>query len=129
MVEHKLVIGTKSGKCYQRVIKDAETKVFLGKRIGESIKGDTFGLSGYEFEITGGSDIAGFPMRRDVPGAVRKKILAIQGVGIKKGRHGERQRKTVFGNTISIQISQINLKVTKEGKEPFEKPAEEAKTE
>jgi small subunit ribosomal protein S6e len=131
MVEFKLTISDK-GKSVQKEVKDTEAKSFLGKRIGETIKGEIFGLTGYEFQITGGSDNCGFPMRKDVQGAGRKKILAVKGIGLKMKRKGQKQRKTVCGNTIHEKISQINLKVTVEGKKPLieEKPAapkEEAK--
>jgi len=117
MAQFKVVIGTKSGRCYQREVKEPESSTFVGKKIGDKVQGDSFGLHGYEFEITGGSDNAGFPMRNDVQGSIRKKIFAVEGVGIRKQNKGLKQRKTVFGNTISSQIVQINLKVLKEGKE------------
>ena len=129
MAQFKIVIGTKAGKCLQREVKEPESNVFIGKHISEIVKGDFFGFSGYEFEITGGSDDAGFPMRKDVQGSVRKKILAVQGVGIHKKNKGQKQRKTVFGNTISSKIVQINLKVVKEGTEPLPIPVKEAKQE
>lgn len=120
MVEFKLVIGDpKSGKCFQKIVKDADAKPFLGKVIGEKIKGDSFGLTGYEFEITGGSDYCGFPMRRDVLGPARKKILAVKGVGIRNVKKGERIRKSVAGNTIHPKTSQINLKIITHGKQPL----------
>ncbi len=82
MTDLKLVLADpKTGKCYQRESKEAEAEVFLGKQIGEKIKGDLFGMNGYEFEITGGSDSSGFPMRKDVEGQGRKRILVIKGVG------------------------------------------------
>jgi|SRR3989344_3551371 len=121
MSSFKLVLGAKDGKSYQKEVKDKEANAFLAKKIGDKIQGDACGFPGYEFEITGGSDKAGFPMRKDVPGAVRKKILAIEGVGVKKHGHGQKQRKTVFGNTVSEQIVQINLKILKEGKEKLAK--------
>lgn len=124
MAEFKLVIGSKDGKSYQREVKDSDAKPFLGKKIGDTIKGEGFGLEGYEFIITGGSDSSGFPMRFDVEGTARKKILAVKGVGIRKKRKGQRQRKTVCGNRIHGGIVQINLKVVKEGKEPLAKPEE-----
>jgi len=127
MAQFKIVIGTKTGKCYQREVKEPESNVFIAKKIGDKILGDSFGLKGYEFEITGGSDNAGFPMRWDVPGAIRKRILAVEGVGIRRKRHGQKQRKTVFGNTISSKIIQINLKVLKEGKEKLDKDKKDAK--
>ena len=132
MSEFKVVIADpKTGKCYQREIKDVEAKVFLGLKIKNNVKGDSFGLSGYEFEITGGSDKSGFPMRKDLEGTARKRILAIAGVGLKRKRKGQRQRKNIRGNTISSQISQINLKILKYGKEKLggEEVAEETKVE
>ena len=127
MANFKIVIGTKQGKCLQKEIAEKDAGLFLGKRIGDTIKGDALGFAGYEFQVTGGSDNAGFPMRLDVEGPVRRKILAVEGTGVKKQGKGQLQRKIVFGNTISTQISQINLKVTKEGKEKLiEEKKEEA---
>src|SRR5574341_1027717 len=125
MVSFKVVIGTKEGKCVQKDIQDPEAKTFLGKKIGDTIAGDNIGLAGYEFQITGGSDYCGFPMRKDVEGFARKKILAVEGIGLKKERKGVRTRKTVCGNTIHPKISQVNLKITKEGKEPLAMPKKE----
>lgn len=123
MAEFKLVIGMKSGKCAQKEVKDASAKALLGKKIGDKVSGDELGLAGYEFEITGGSDYCGFPMRKDVQGAARKRILAVVGTGLKKKGKGIRQRKTVCGNTIHAKISQVNLKILKEGKEKLDTPA------
>ena len=132
MVEYKIVLADpKTGKCYQRETKEAEAEVFLGKKIGEKVKGDSFGLGGYEFEITGGSDSSGFPMRKDIDGAGRKRILIISGVGAKRKRKGQRQRKTVRGNTIGQKTNQVNLKILKYGKANLDsaetKPVEETK--
>jgi small subunit ribosomal protein S6e len=127
MVSFKVVIGTKQGNCVQKDIQEPEAKSFLGKKIGDAISGDHIGLAGYEFIVTGGSDYCGFPMRKDVEGFARKRILAIKGVGLKMEAKGVRQRKTVCGNTIHPKIAQVNLKVTKEGKEPLAPPAAEKK--
>jgi small subunit ribosomal protein S6e len=121
MAQFKIVLSTKDGKSYQREVSENEADYFMGKAIGETVSGDNFGLLGYECVITGGSDNAGFPMRKDVTGTGRKKILAVSGIGVKKKRHGQRQRKTVSGNTISLITAQINLKVVKEGKEKLGK--------
>ncbi len=136
MVSFKIVIGTKEGKCFQREIAEPDSKNLIGKKIGEAIKGELFGLTGYEFEITGGTDNAGIPMRKDILGPGRKRILAVEGVGLRKKAKGIRLRKTVCGNTIHAKTAQINLKVTKEGKEklggepkPEEKAAEAPKEE
>ena len=92
--------------------------MFLGKKIGDSVKGEDTGiaeLAGYELVIAGGSDYCGFPMRADVSGVARKRILAVSGIGMRKLAKGMKQRKTVCGNTIHAKISQINLKVIKAG--------------
>lgn len=116
MVEFNLTINdVKEGKSYSKQIKDAETDVFKGCKIGSKVLGDSFGFEGYEFEIRGGSDNAGFPMRRDLEGVGRKKIYALSGEGINPKSKGARVRKSVRGNTLSIVISQINLKVVKYG--------------
>lgn len=137
MAEFKLIIGEpKSGKCKQIVLTADQSKGMIGKKIGDSFKGEVVDITGYEFKITGGSDASGFPMRRDVNGPARKKILAVRGVGVRPGRRGQRQRKTVAGNTIFEKTSQINVVIVKSGKtdlfaepktEEAEAPAEEAK--
>ena len=143
MAEFKLVISDpKTGKSTQQDVKDANADRLVGLKIGDKIKGETLDLTGYEFEITGGSDNTGFPMRKDISGPIRKRILAVKGTGlkpIKKKRRknkvfqkypGTRIRKTVCGNTIHADISQINLKILKAGsKSLFEEAKPEQKTE
>jgi len=114
----------KTGKSYKKDIKDDDVKAFLGKQLNQTIKGELLDMPGYEFLITGGSDRSGFPMRRDVQGSERKKVLINEGVGIKPTRKGMRRRKSVSGNTIGENTVQLNLKITKYGKDPLEKPAE-----
>lgn len=118
MAEVKIVVGYK-GKCYQKSVEN----VLVGRKIGEKISGEIIGLKGYELEITGGSDNAGFPMKKNIPGIGRKRVLLTKGsVGLRKvKRKGARIRKTVRGNTISNNIAQINLKVLKVGKTDLEK--------
>jgi len=128
----KIVIGTKQGKTKQQELSEEQISLITGKKIGDKVSGNDFGFDGYEFEITGGSDNSGTPMRKDVEGFTKKKILAVKGVGLKPQRHGQKQRKTVAGNTISEKTSQINIKVIKEGSQPLdapEAPAEEKKEE
>ena len=116
MVDFKVVISDpKTGLTVQKEIKDPASKAFMGLKIGDSVKGEPIDLQGYEFEITGGSDFCGFPMRKDVLGVGRKRILAYSGIGVKKQEKGMLQRKTVCGNTIHAKIVQVNLKATKIG--------------
>ena len=112
----KLVISDgKSGLSVQKELDDKATKSLIGIKIGDSVKGELIDLQGFDLQLTGGSDYCGFPMRRDVQGTGRKKILAYQGVGFRKDRKGILQRKTVCGNTVHAKIAQVNLKVVKHG--------------
>ena len=126
MAEFKIVVGNK-GKSYSKALNENESSAFLNKKMGEKIEGSSFGFSGYEMEITGGSDYCGFPMRKDVSGTMRKAILTTSGLGNKYVRKGMRLRRTVAGNTIFNKTTQVNLKVVKHGAEPLIK--EESKSE
>ena len=120
MVEFKLTISNpKAKRSYKKVIWEPETSIFIGKKINDTIK-EVSSLKGYEFIITGGSDKQGFPMRPDLPSASRKKLLMTSGPGVKIKRKGMKRRKTVVGNTINANISQINLKVSKSGSKSIE---------
>lgn len=134
MVDFKIVISDpRTGKTSQKEVKDDDARKFMGLKIGDKLKGDFLNIGNVEIEITGGSDYCGFPMRKDVLGVGRKRILAISGVGVRKKEKGIKKRKTVCGNTIHAKISQINVKVLsgkpakvkKEKKE--EKPAKAEK--
>jgi len=116
-----VVSDSKTGKAYKIEGKDAEASaLFLGKRIGETVDADILGLSGYVLEIMGGSDKEGIPMRRDVTGSVRKRILISSPPGYRPKEKGKRRRKSVRGNEISTEISQINLVVKEYGRKPLE---------
>jgi len=134
MVEYKLVIGMQDGKCVQKEVKSPDADAFSKKIIGDIIKGDSCGFPGYEFEITGGSDKCGFPMRKGIQ-AARKKVMIGKGVGFsgknrnKKKQKGLLKRRTVCGERVTSIIRQVNLKVTKAGKEPLAAPAEATPTE
>ncbi|PIY60275.1 30S ribosomal protein S6e [Candidatus Woesearchaeota archaeon CG_4_10_14_0_8_um_filter_47_5] len=122
MVGFKLVIADpKKGRCFQHDVSEQQAEVFLGKKINDDIKGKDIGFEGYEFKITGGSDYCGFPMRKDLPGTIRKKILITRSCGFKAtGKSsGTRMRRTVAGNTIHEKITQVNLSVVTYGKQPL----------
>jgi small subunit ribosomal protein S6e len=128
MAEFKFVINdVKTGKTFQKSLEDTS---LIGKKIGETIKGDFLGLEGYELEIRGGSDFAGFFMHKDIAGPGRRRSLLSRSTGMRKNRSGLMLRKTVCGNTISDKITQVNLKVSKYGAkgldEIFAAPKEEA---
>ena len=116
-----VVSDAKTGKAYKIEGKDAEVSaLFIGKRIGEVVDADMLGLGGYVLEIKGGSDKEGMPMRRDVTGSVRKRILISSPPGYRPKEKGKRRRKSVRGNEISTEISQINVVVKEYGRKPLE---------
>ncbi len=106
-----------SGKGLSKLIEIDEKKFrFDGMKIGETIKGGIIGFPNYEFIISGGSDSSGFPMRKDIHGPVKKRILfSKRGIGYKPQRKGEKKRKMVRGNEITSDMTLINLKVIKYG--------------
>ena len=101
---------------------DIESEALVGKSVGDKIEGVELKpeLVGYELEITGGSDIAGFPMSKNIEGLVLKRVLLKKGFGMRDTRRGLRLRKTMRGRTISNAISQINMKVLKPGAKKLE---------
>ena len=136
MAEFKLTISNpKTGKSYKRDITGAHADAILTKDLGETVSGDAIGFSGYEFEITGGSDNAGFPMRSGLLGAGRKRIFTYVGVGFsgrdrwEKTQKGLRMKVAVAGQKISATTTQVNLKILKEGAQVFEDAKKEEKKE
>ena len=127
----KLNIGDpQSKKTVQVELDEQNSQGLMGKQIGHTFKGELVDKPGYEFQVTGGSDKAGFPMRNDVEGDQRKRILITTGVGNRKRRKGMRLRRMVAGNTIGANTIQVNVKVMKQGKAPLiEEKKEEAKPE
>ena len=115
MAECKCVVNdVKVGKSYQKVLPD---NPFIGRKIGDKVNGSEVGLDGYELEITGASDNAGFPLRKDLGGIGRKQLVLTAGPGLRL-RHAEsgvRVKKTVSANNIDQNVVQINLKVLQYG--------------
>jgi small subunit ribosomal protein S6e len=132
-----------NGKTYKV---ESENEDLTGHSIGEKIDGSLVSddLAGYQLQITGTSDKAGFCGLETLEGPrLHKKLLSYE-----KGMHkrpkleGKRQRtnknpkglrlrKTVRGKEVSLDTVQINTKVIKEGKKKFadffkvEEPKEE----
>lgn len=119
MAEFKVVISD-GPKSWQIVVDGHHANSLIGKKIGDEVDGIFVSLPGYKLQITGGTDKDGFVMRKDIPGITRKKTLTARSPGFKPKDKGVRKRITVCGNTISLNISQINLKVIKRGAKPIE---------
>lgn len=108
----------KSGKSYQKALDDTP---FLGKKIGEKLTGASVGLTGYELQITGGSDKSGFPMKQEIDGIGRKKMLLKKGdVGSRIREKGLILRKTIVGNTVGANTAQVNVKILTHGSKSVE---------
>ncbi|MFT4868815.1 MAG: small subunit ribosomal protein S6e [Colwellia polaris] len=119
----QITVGTQDGQTFQ--IESENTDQIVGTKIGETFSGGIIGLDGYELEVTGGSDKDGFPMRKSVEGAERKRMLLEDGSGIQETEDGVKRRKSVRGNTVSNQIQQLNTKVTESGEKSVEELLEE----
>src|SRR3990167_8836048 len=82
---------------------ETEANALMGKSVGDKIDGSIINadLHGYEFEITGGSDNAGFPLAKNIEGIYLRKALLTKGFGMKENISGLRKRKTLRGKQIS----------------------------
>lgn len=121
MADFKLVVSDpKSGKAYNVDIAGPKTNKFVGKPIGSEIEGDIAGLPGYKLIITGGTDNTGVPMRGDLPGQGRRRILVSGGVGFHPVADGMRKRKLLRSNEITSELVQINAKVSSYGEKTLE---------
>ena len=108
------ISNPKTGQSTQRDASEEQRVVFAGKKIGSEVQLDSLGLNGVTGVITGGSDKDGFPMRSDVKGVNRRKILLSGGTGLKNSTRGFRQKKTVRGNTVTEETSQVNVRIKDE---------------
>jgi len=110
-----------------KIVELEETRAapLIGRKIGESVDGAVVDLPAHKLRITGGSDRDGVPMRPNVHGGVRRKVVLSGGVGFNPQNKGERRRKTVRGNVITDEIVQINTKITEKPKKATETKAEQ----
>lgn len=111
MASFKIVLADpKTSKSQSLEVKDQQAQPLIGLKIGDEVDGSLLGLQG-KLKITGGSDKAGFPMRADISGGVKKYVLMTRGTGFRKDSgSGKKKRKLVRGNTITEEIYQVNAK-------------------
>jgi small subunit ribosomal protein S6e len=121
MVEFKAVISDpRTGKTFPTVVEGHHANSLVGKKVGDEFDGIFVSLPGYKLVVTGGSDKEGFPMRKELQGTRRKKLLISKSQGFRPKDKGVRRRKSVRGNTISPDIVQINMRITAYGSKPIE---------
>ena len=76
MADFQVVVGDPGdGATHSFDVDGQDANRFVGRSIGETVDGSAVGLSGYELEVTGGSDTSGRPMREDVDGSGTAAVL------------------------------------------------------
>jgi small subunit ribosomal protein S6e len=116
----QIVVGTQDGQTHSFNIADDQKQPLMGLKLGDEFDGSVVGLDGYTLEITGGSDQDGFPMKKQVQGTGRRKMLVTGGTGVRDLDEGERSRKSLRGNTVADDIVQLNCRVVEQGSESVE---------
>jgi small subunit ribosomal protein S6e len=131
-----IISDPETGTSQKVEIEDARMAPIMGRRIGEVIDGTVADLAGYKIQLTGGTDKDGIPMRPDVHGGVKARIVLSGGVGYKPKNKGERKRVVVRGNTVSADTTFLNFKIVekpkgrkKKAKEPKPEPKPEPEPE
>jgi small subunit ribosomal protein S6e len=114
-----VISDPKDGKSYQVPVAGHHANSLIGKKIGDVVDGIFVGLPGYKLAITGGSDKDGFPMRKDLPGPRRKRLMVSKSIGFNAKERGLRKRRNLRGNTIAPDTLQVNMKVTQRGMKPI----------
>tara|TARA_Y100000310_G_C20232689_1_gene601004 strand:+ start:129 stop:521 length:393 start_codon:yes stop_codon:yes gene_type:complete len=110
---------SQNGKTFKM---ESDDEGLIGKKIGETLSGNELSndLNGYDLEIRGTSDKAGFPGKKEESGPLLRKVMFTKGKFLHKVKgKGFRKKKSVRGNEISTDIVQINLAVVKEGAKPL----------
>lgn len=125
-----IISDPETGTSQKVELEDNRMGPLVGRRIGEVIDGTVANLAGHQIQLTGGTDKDGIPMRPDVHGSAKSRIILSGGVGYKPKRKGERRRVVVRGNMVSVETTFLNFKIvekpkgTKKAKKE-EKPAKD----
>lgn len=99
---------------------DRKLRVFMDRRMGQEVPADSLGdeWKGYILKITGGNDKQGFPMKQGVMHPTRVRLLLSEGHSCYRPRRtGERQRKSVRGCIVGMDLSVLALSIVKKGDE------------
>jgi small subunit ribosomal protein S6e len=127
MAKFKVIVSDpQAGTSRVVELEEARAAPFIGRRLGETLDGSAVDLPAHTVQILGGSDKDGVPMRGNVHGGVRRRVVLSGGAGFKSERKGGRKRKTVRGNIITDEIAQINMKIVERPAKPAEAKPEQA---
>jgi small subunit ribosomal protein S6e len=117
MAKFKVIVSDpEEGTSKAIELEESRAAPLIGRRIGETIDGAVVDMPAYKLLIRGGSDTDGVPMRPNVHGGGRRKVILSGGAGFNPKRKGERKRKTVRGDIITDEIIQINTKIIEKPK-------------
>jgi small subunit ribosomal protein S6e len=123
MAKFKIILSDpETGQSQTVELEGPRAVPLVGRKLGETIDG------GYKVKITGGSDKDGFPMRPDIHGGVKTRVVTAQGVGFHPLSKGQRRRKTLRGSVITEETVQINMKIVEKPKKT-EKEKQQQKAE
>ena len=112
MAKFKVIVSDpKDGTSKVVEVEDTRATPLIGRKIGETVDGSVVDLPAHKVQIMGGSDRDGVPMRGNVHGGVRRRVVLSGGTGFSPQRKGQRKRKTVRGSVITDEIVQINMKI------------------
>ncbi len=121
MAKFKVIVSDpQAGTSKVIEVEEARAAPFIGRKIGETMDGAIVDMPATKIQILGGSDKDGVPMRPNVHGGVRRKVVLSGGVGFNAKKDGERKRKAVRGNIITDEIVQINMKIVDQPAKPKE---------
>jgi len=124
-----LIVSNPADGTSQRVeLDDQQLRALYGTRIGQVVEGAVAGMQGYKIKLTGGTDKDGIPMRPDVHGSVKARVVLSGGVGYKPKNKGDKKRKVVRGNTVSVETTFLNFTIVEapKGRKKAEKEPAEA---
>jgi len=122
-----VINDSKTGASFQREVPKERESVFYGKKIGDVFDGGIVGLDGYKLQITGGSTKDGVPMRADIPGQKRVTAVLAKPPGVRGLRKGQKLKKSVAGNTVSLETAQLNAVIKEFGSKTLSELGFEAK--
>ncbi len=124
-----LIVSNPVDGTSQRVeLDDQQLRALYGTRIGQVVEGAVAGMQGYKIKLTGGTDKDGIPMRPDVHGSAKARVVLSGGVGYKPKNKGDKKRKVVRGNTVSTETTFLNFTIVEapKGRKKAEKEPAEA---
>jgi small subunit ribosomal protein S6e len=128
MAKFKIIVSDpQTGTSKVVEVEEARAAPFIGRKLGEVLDGAAVDMPGSKMKFTGGSDKDGVPMRPNVHGGVRRKVVLSKGVGFRAKKDGERRRKAVRGDIITDEIVQLNATLVDQAPKPKEAKTETVK--